>query len=57
MSPIVIALAASILIAQPAGAQQVFKCTDNGKTVFSDHPCGDSARCSASKSASAIRAG
>ena len=44
MSPIVIALAASVLISHPACAQQVFKCTENGKAVFSDHPCGDSAR-------------
>lgn len=37
-------LIAGALLASPAAAQQIFKCTENGKTVFSDNPCGDSAR-------------
>lgn len=39
----VVALLAAALLAGSAQAQ-VFKCTENGKTVFSDAPCGDSAR-------------
>ncbi len=38
-----VAAAIAAFLASPAQAQQVFKCTENGKTVFSDHPCGDTA--------------
>lgn len=38
-----VAVLVAVLIT-PAQAQQVFKCSENGKTVFSDHPCGDSAQ-------------
>lgn len=40
---IIIAALAAILSA-PASAQQIFKCVENGKTVFSEWPCGDSAQ-------------
>lgn len=38
-----IAFAVAALIS-PAQAQQVFKCSEGGKTVFSDRPCGETAR-------------
>ena len=34
----------AVLVAPSAVAQQIFKCTEHGKTVFSDHPCGETAR-------------
>lgn len=40
---IIIAAFAAIL-ASPVQAQQIFKCVENGKTVFSEWPCGDTAR-------------
>lgn len=39
-----IAAAVVAVLAAPAQAQQIFKCTESGKTVFSDHPCGETAR-------------
>lgn len=39
-----IAAAVVAILGAPAQAQQIFKCNENGKTVFSDHPCGETAR-------------
>lgn len=38
------AAAALVIASGSAQAQQIFKCTEHGKTVFSDHPCGETAR-------------
>ncbi|WP_416341098.1 DUF4124 domain-containing protein [Thiomonas arsenitoxydans] len=43
-SDITIALLLAAVASSPVAAQQIFKCTENGKTVFSDHPCGETAR-------------
>lgn len=36
--------AALLVLVATSSHAQVFKCTENGKTVFSDRPCGDTAR-------------
>jgi hypothetical protein len=39
MKPTLAWFAAALLVAMPAGAQTMYRCHDQGKTIYSDNPC------------------